>query len=95
MSQFTFTLNGREVTAGEGQTILQAALAHGVAIPRLCHDPRLAPTGACRLCCRCYDLSRNRVIDLLNATGTALRKLGHPVDTNAGIRAANQVFGIS
>ncbi|MGD0751536.1 MAG: orotidine 5'-phosphate decarboxylase / HUMPS family protein [Anaerolineales bacterium] len=41
------------------------------------------------------DLSRNRVIDLLNATGTALRKLGHPVDTNAGIRAANQVFGIS
>jgi 3-dehydro-L-gulonate-6-phosphate decarboxylase len=41
------------------------------------------------------DLSRNRVIDLLNATGTALRKLGCPVDTNAGIRAANQVFGIS
>lgn len=41
------------------------------------------------------DLSRNRVIDLLNATGTALRKLGHPVDTNAGIKAANQVFGIS
>ena len=41
------------------------------------------------------DLSRNRVIDLLNATGNALRKLGHPVDTNAGIRAANQVFGIA
>ncbi len=41
------------------------------------------------------DLSRNRVIDLLNATGTALRNLGHPVDINAGIKAANQVFGIS
>jgi 3-dehydro-L-gulonate-6-phosphate decarboxylase len=41
------------------------------------------------------DLSRNRVIDLLNATGTALRNLGYPVDTNAGIKAANQVFGIS
>jgi hypothetical protein len=41
------------------------------------------------------DLSRNRVIDLLNATGAALRNLGHPVDTNAGIKAANQVFGIS
>jgi 3-dehydro-L-gulonate-6-phosphate decarboxylase len=41
------------------------------------------------------DLSRNRVIDLLNATGTALRNLGHPVDTSAGIKAANQVFGIS
>jgi 3-dehydro-L-gulonate-6-phosphate decarboxylase len=41
------------------------------------------------------DLSRNRVIDLLNATGTALRNLGYPVDTNAGIKAANQVLGIS
>ncbi|MCX6026826.1 MAG: 2Fe-2S iron-sulfur cluster-binding protein, partial [Chloroflexi bacterium] len=50
MSGLTFTLDGREVTATEGQTILQAALAHGVAIPRLCYDPRLSPTGACRLC---------------------------------------------
>lgn len=41
------------------------------------------------------DLSRNRVIDLLNATGTAFRNLGNPVDTNAGIKAANQVLGIS
>ena len=41
------------------------------------------------------DLSRNRVVDLLNATGTALRNLGYPVDTNAGLKAANQVFGNS
>jgi 3-dehydro-L-gulonate-6-phosphate decarboxylase len=41
------------------------------------------------------DLSRNRVIDLLNATGTTLRNLGYPVDTNAGIKAANQALGIS
>lgn len=41
------------------------------------------------------DLSRNRVVELLNATGTALGQLGYPVDTNAGIRAANQVLGIS
>jgi 3-dehydro-L-gulonate-6-phosphate decarboxylase len=41
------------------------------------------------------DLSRNRVIDLLNATGTALRNLGNPVDINAGIKAAQQVLGIS
>jgi hypothetical protein len=41
------------------------------------------------------DISRNRVIDILNATGTALRNLGYPVDTNAGIKAANQVLGIS
>jgi 3-dehydro-L-gulonate-6-phosphate decarboxylase len=41
------------------------------------------------------DLSRNRVIDLLNATGTALQNLGCPVDINAGINAAHQVLGIS
>jgi hypothetical protein len=41
------------------------------------------------------DISRNRVIDLLNATGSALRNLGFPVDINAGIKAANQVLEIS
>jgi 3-dehydro-L-gulonate-6-phosphate decarboxylase len=41
------------------------------------------------------DLSRNRVIELLNATGTALQNLGYPVDINAGIKAANQVLGHS
>jgi 3-dehydro-L-gulonate-6-phosphate decarboxylase len=41
------------------------------------------------------DISRNRVIDLLNATGAALRNLGFPVDINAGIKAANQVLEIS
>jgi 3-dehydro-L-gulonate-6-phosphate decarboxylase len=41
------------------------------------------------------ELSRNRVIDLLSATGTVLRNMGYPVDTNAGIKAANQVLGIS
>ena len=41
------------------------------------------------------ELSRNRVIDLLNATGITLRQLGCSVDTNAGIKAAHQVLGIS
>ena len=41
------------------------------------------------------DLSRNRVIELLNATATALQQLGCPVEFSAGIKAANQVLGIS
>ena len=45
-----FTLNGREIEAPPEQTVLDAALAHGVDIPRLCHDPRLHPVAACRLC---------------------------------------------
>lgn len=45
-----FSLNGRTVTAEPGETILQAAERSGVAIPKLCHNPHLTPTGACRLC---------------------------------------------
>jgi predicted molibdopterin-dependent oxidoreductase YjgC len=44
------TINGREVEARQGQTILEAARDAGVDIPTLCHDPRLEPYGACRIC---------------------------------------------
>ena len=44
------TINGSEVEAQVGQTILEAARAAGIDIPTLCHDPRLEPYGACRLC---------------------------------------------
>ncbi|MEI7899218.1 MAG: formate dehydrogenase subunit alpha [bacterium] len=44
------TLDGRLIEAQPGQTILEAALANGMDIPRLCHEPRLEPSGACRLC---------------------------------------------
>jgi len=50
MSEIPLTINGREIRATSDQTILEAALANGIHIPNLCHDPRLTPTGACRLC---------------------------------------------
>ncbi len=34
----------------KGATILQAAQSAGIGIPTLCHDRRLIPFGACRLC---------------------------------------------
>ncbi|MBN1321074.1 MAG: molybdopterin-dependent oxidoreductase [Thermoleophilia bacterium] len=46
----TLSINGQEVQARAGQTILEAAQANGVEIPTLCHDPRLEPYGACRMC---------------------------------------------
>ena len=46
----TLSLNGTPVEIEEGQTILEVAQRHGVDIPTLCHDPRLAPAGACRTC---------------------------------------------
>ena len=43
-------INGRDVSATEGQTILDAASAAGIAIPTLCHHPDLSPVGSCRVC---------------------------------------------
>ncbi|NLF31844.1 MAG: 2Fe-2S iron-sulfur cluster binding domain-containing protein [Planctomycetes bacterium] len=47
---FTFTIDGVEVPAAAGQTILQAADAAGIYIPRLCAHKDLSPFGACRVC---------------------------------------------
>jgi bidirectional [NiFe] hydrogenase diaphorase subunit len=43
-------LDGELVNAEEGQTVVQAARAHGKAIPTLCHLDGLADIGACRVC---------------------------------------------
>ena len=45
-----FTLNGRPVRAHPGETILEAAQRHGVAIPYLCYKPGYRPDGNCRAC---------------------------------------------
>jgi bidirectional [NiFe] hydrogenase diaphorase subunit len=37
MAAKTLTINGQEISAGEGATILQAAEEAGVKIPTLCH----------------------------------------------------------
>lgn len=46
----TLTIDGKTVTAPDGATVLDAALAAGIDVPRLCHHPELAPWGGCRLC---------------------------------------------
>ena len=50
MSTINLTINGQAVVAQENQTILDVALANDIHVPRLCYDPRVSPTGACRLC---------------------------------------------
>ena len=46
----TFRMNGLEVQAEEGSTILDAAHFYGLEIPTLCHNEGLTPFGGCRLC---------------------------------------------
>jgi formate dehydrogenase major subunit len=46
----SFMLDGRELTAREGETILQAAERNGVSIPHLCYTEGMRPDGNCRAC---------------------------------------------
>jgi heterodisulfide reductase subunit A len=43
-------IDGQELQAEEGQTVLEVARANGVEIPTLCYHPLLEPFGGCRLC---------------------------------------------
>jgi len=43
-------INGTKLTVPEDQSVLQAAQSMGIEIPHLCYDPRISPSGACRLC---------------------------------------------
>jgi len=47
---FSFTIDGVEVTAYAGQTIMEAADEAGVYIPRLCDHEGLRHQGSCRVC---------------------------------------------
>jgi len=50
MSEILLQIDGREVEAREGMTILEAAQNVGIVIPTLCHHEKLEPYGACRIC---------------------------------------------
>ena len=43
-------INGKDIQAPEGMTVLHAAEQAGVTIPTLCDHPDLHPYGGCRLC---------------------------------------------
>ncbi len=45
-----FTLNGQELEAKPGQTIIQAAEDRGIEIPHYCYHPDLPIDGNCRMC---------------------------------------------
>ena len=50
MEQYTVKINGIEVTAPKGTTVLEAARMAGVTIPTLCYLKDINAIGACRIC---------------------------------------------
>lgn len=50
MSKISLNIDGIEVEANEGMTVLAAAQTIGIKIPTLCHHEQLEPYGGCRVC---------------------------------------------
>ena len=50
MSDILFSIDGKEVKATQGMTVLEAARKAGISIPTLCYHEKLEPFGGCRLC---------------------------------------------
>ncbi|MFC1671937.1 2Fe-2S iron-sulfur cluster-binding protein [Planctomycetota bacterium] len=50
MGKIVFSMNGKEVHAEKGATILEVARHVGIRIPHMCYHEDVAPYGACRLC---------------------------------------------
>jgi len=50
MSELQLQIDGKEVTAQVGATILEVAASIGITIPTLCDHAKLEPYGGCRIC---------------------------------------------
>jgi len=58
----TLTIDDKQVTVEKDATIFDAAKAAGVNIPILCHDKKLKPFGACRMCLVEVEQMKGRLI---------------------------------
>ena len=50
MDKIALTIDGLDVVADKGMSVLEAALQNDIYIPHLCYHPALQARGACRLC---------------------------------------------
>ncbi len=73
----TIVVNGATVRAERGRRLLDVLEELGIAVPTLCHDPRLEPQGGCRLC---LVARRDRGTGLVTACSTPVER-GMVIDT--------------
>jgi len=50
MTEILLQIDGKEIEASQGMTVLKAAQSAGISIPTLCHHEKLEPFGGCRIC---------------------------------------------
>lgn len=81
MSEILLQIDGKEVRAKEGMTLLQAARSAGISIPTLCYHEKLEPYGGCRLC----------IVELESRGSTRLVvSCVYPVEKNLVVRTRSE-----
>jgi len=81
MSEISLTIDGKEVTATPGMTVLEAAKKAGIEIPTLCYHEKLEPFGGCRLC----------IVELESRGSTRLVvSCVYPVEKNLVVRTRSE-----
>jgi predicted molibdopterin-dependent oxidoreductase YjgC len=83
-------IDGKEVTAESGQTILQVARANGVHIPTLCHSEALEPAAMCRLCT--VEVDEGRGPRLVTACNYPLRRYAEVWTNSEKVRAGRKLI---
>lgn len=84
MSAVKLTIDDKQVTAEEGMTVVEAAKSVGIKIPTLCHDPKLKPYTACRLC----------LVEVESRGRTRLdTACSRPVEANLIVRTRSEKIG--
>ena len=81
MSEILLQIDGKEVKAKAGMTLLEAAKSAGINIPTLCHHEKLEPYGGCRLC----------IVELESRGSTRLVvSCVYPVEKNLVVRTRSE-----
>ena len=81
MSEILLQIDGKEVTATQGMTVLEAARKAGISIPTLCYHEKLEPYGGCRLC----------IVELESRGSTRLVvSCVYPVEKNLVVRTRSE-----
>ncbi len=84
MSDILLQIDGKEVRARQGMTLLEAARSAEIEIPTLCHHEKLEPYGGCRLCIvEIEDRGRTKLVVscvYLAADGLVVRTRSEKID---------------
>ena len=85
----TVTIDGKQIQANPGQTIIEAARDHGMEIPHFCWHPKLSVAGNCRMCL--VEVEKNPKLAIACSTQVAEGMVVHTANERV-IRARHAVM---